>query len=219
MIGDLLPAAVRVAEAFGDSDGEPVFPGEESAVARAVESRRREFITARRCAREALAGLGVAPVPIPPGPHREPTWPAGVVGSITHCAGYRGAAVTRRDVLVSLGIDAETHAPLPDGVLDAVTVPAEVPRLAALAAQHPETCWDRLLFSAKESVYKAWFPLARRMLGFDEAELTIDATAGTFTARLLVPGTRVDGQPALTGFTGRWLVKNDLVLTAVTVSD
>ncbi len=217
MIEALLPPGTAVAEAFHDCDGEPVFPGEESAVANAVESRRREFVTARRCARTALAALGIAPAPIPPGPDREPTWPDGVVGSITHCAGYRGAAVVGRGTLASLGIDAEPHAPLPDGVLDAVTVPVERSRLARLALQHPATCWDRLLFSAKESVFKAWFPLTRRMLGFDEAELNLDPAAGTFVARLLVPGPGVDGALALTGFTGRFLVANSLILTTVSV--
>ncbi|GGO32749.1 4'-phosphopantetheinyl transferase family protein [Micromonospora parathelypteridis] len=217
MIENLLPAGTSVSETFRDLDDEAVFPGEEAAVAQAVESRRREFVTARRCAREALAGLGVAPTPIVPGPRREPTWPTGVVGSITHCAGYRGAAVAARTSLASLGIDAEPHAALPTGVLDAVTLPAERRRLAELTERLPATCWDRLLFSAKESVYKAWYPLTHRMLGFDEAELTVDAAAGVFTARLLVPGTRVDGALALTGFTGRWLIKDDLILTAVTV--
>lgn len=217
MIEALLPPGTAVAEAFADRDGEPVFPGEESAVARAVESRRREFVTARRCARTALAALGIPAAPIPTGPNRDPTWPAGVVGSITHCAGYRGAAVAGRGVLASLGIDAEPHAPLPDDVLDAVTVPAERAQLARLAARHPATCWDRLLFSAKESVFKAWFPLTRRMLGFEEAELSVDPAVGTFAARLLVPGTRVDGAPALTGVAGRFLVADALVLTAVTV--
>lgn len=217
MIDDLLPAGVVTAEAFDDRDDESVFPGEEFVVARAVESRRREFVTARRCAREALATLGIAPAPILPGSKQEPVWPRGVVGSITHCVGYRGAAVAARSTLASLGIDAEPHVALSNSILEAVTVPTERPRLARLAERHPGTCWDKLLFSAKESVYKAWFPLTGRMLGFDEAELTIDAAAGTFSARLLVPGTRFDGAPAMTGFTGRFVVKDELVLTAVTV--
>ena len=67
----------------------------------------------------------------------------------------------------------------------------------------PGICCDRLLFSAKESVYKAWFPLTGRWLGFEEADITIDAARGTFNARLLVPGPVVRGFP-LTGFAGRW---------------
>ncbi len=95
MIEQLLPPSVAVSEAFGDVPGEPVFTGEKHLVEQAVEKRRREFVTARRCAREALGKLGFAPVPIGAGPRREPVWPVGMAGTITHCDGYRAAAVTR----------------------------------------------------------------------------------------------------------------------------
>jgi 4'-phosphopantetheinyl transferase EntD len=218
VIADLLPAGAAVGEAFCDVPGELPHPQEQPLIARAVSARRSEFVTARRCAREALTRLGLPPVAILAGPRGEPVWPDGVTGSITHCAGYRAAAVAHRSTVASLGIDAETHAPLPDGVIDAVTGPAERTRLAALTDRHPAICWDRLLFSAKESVYKAWFPLTRRMLGFEEADVSFDASTSTFAAQLLVPGTRADGAAPLTGFTGRWLVKGDLVVTAVTVA-
>jgi 4'-phosphopantetheinyl transferase EntD len=77
--------------------------------------------------------------------------------------------------------------------------------------------WDRLLFSCKESVYKAWFPLARRWLGFDGAALRVDPVARTFTADLLVPGPVVDGA-VLRGFSGRWLARGGLLLTAIGVA-
>ena len=67
-------------------------------------------------------------------------------------------------------------------LLEPIASRGERARLAELAAVRPEVCWDRLLFSAKESVYKAWFPLARRWLGFDEACITIDTAGGTFTS-------------------------------------
>ncbi|WP_089155841.1 4'-phosphopantetheinyl transferase family protein [Micromonospora sp. NBS 11-29] len=216
MIEALLPAHAVAVEAFADVAGETPYPGEEDLVARAVEGRRREFVTARRCAREALARLGYAPAPIRSGPRREPLWPAGVVGSITHCAGYRAAAVAPADAVAGLGIDAEPHAPLPDGVADAVTTAAEPARLAGLRAADPTVHWDRLLFSAKESVYKAWFPLTGRWLGFEDAELTIEP-AGRFAARVLVDGARTDGGPPLRVLDGRWLVADGLVVTAVTV--
>ena len=66
--------------------------------------------------------------------------------------------------------------------------PEELPHAAAVRADVPHVHWDRLLFSAKESVYKAWFPLARRWLGFEDAVVMIDPSAGTFQARLLVVG-------------------------------
>jgi 4'-phosphopantetheinyl transferase EntD len=217
MIEQLLPAGVVAVEAFEDVPGEPVFPGEEDLVANAVESRRCEFVTARRCAREALAKLGHAPTPIRTGPKREPQWPAGLVGSITHTSGFRAAAVAPRSVLASVGIDTEPNCPLPDGVQKSVTVPGEPEMLAALARAIPVTHWGRLLFSAKESVYKAWYPLTGRWLGFEDARLTIDPAAGTFAAKLLIDGARTDGEPPLTELCGRFLVARGLVATAVTV--
>ncbi|MEU4157522.1 4'-phosphopantetheinyl transferase superfamily protein [Actinoplanes sp. NPDC026670] len=211
MLQELLPPSVITAEAFTDDPDEPCFPGEEDLVARAVDGRRREFVTARRCAREALARLGYAPVAIRPGPRREPVWPDGVAGSITHCAGYRAAAVARITDVTSLGIDAEPHAPLPPRVFPAVTTPGDREHLAHLAAQDPTVHWGRLLFSAKEAVYKAWFPVTRRWLGFEEASLTIDPERGTFAARIHIESP----WPALHG---RWLVSEGLVLTAVTIS-
>ena len=216
MIEQLLPGGVAVVEAFEDLPGEPVFPGEEDLVAHAVETRRREFVTARRCAREALAKLGHSPAPIRHGPKREPQWPVGVVGSITHTTGFRAAAVAPRSVLASIGIDIEQNEPLPNGIAALVMVPGEPDMLAALARAFPVTHWDRLLFSAKELIYKAWYPLTGRWLDFQDARLTIDPM-GTFAAELLIDGTRQDGERPLTELRGRFLSARGLVATAVTV--
>jgi 4'-phosphopantetheinyl transferase EntD len=216
MIGDILPPEVAVAEEFGDVPDVVLFPEEEAVIVRAVDKRRREFTTARACARAALAKLGQPPVPILPGERGAPGWPDGVVGSITHCAGYRACAVARSDEVRTVGLDAEPHDKLPDGVLEAVTSEPERAMLAALAAARPEVYWDRMLFCVKESVYKAWFPLARRWLGFEDASVDIDPDAGTFAAKILVEGPVVNGE-ALTGFEGRWLVGNGLILTAIAI--
>ncbi len=216
MIGQLLPAGVVAVEAFEDVPGEPEFPGEEDLVVNAIESRRREFATARRCAREALARFGHAPAPIRRGSNREPLWPPGLVGSITHTTGYRGAAVAPRSVVASVGIDTEQDDPLPDDVEEAVTVRREPEMLAALALAFPLTQWGRLLFSAKESIYKAWYPLTGRWLGFEDTCLTIDP-AGAFAATLLIDGARTDRGPPLTELQGRFLIARGLIATAVTV--
>lgn len=234
LIGTVVPDGVAAAEYFGDPPAVELFPAEEEAIRTSVDKRRREFATARHCARLALAQLGFAPAAIVPGRHREPQWPAGVVGSMTHCDGYRAAAVARSEDFASIGIDAEPHEPLPEGVLSTIARVEEVPYLDVLREDSPEVHWDRLLFSAKESVYKTWFPLARRWLGFDEATVsferadtagttgtadttsTVDAT-GTFTATLLRTGLSLDGNP-LTQLTGRWLIRNGLVITAISLS-
>ena len=215
MISAILPASVAAAEAVGELPGAALLPEEEAALSdKVVEKRRRDFTLARTCARRALGELGVAPVPILPGPQRQPLWPAGIVGSITHCPGYCAAAVARRAQLAAIGIDAEVHEALPDGVLGLVSLAEERAWLDGLSGDGVH--WDRVLFSAKESVYKAWFPLTERWLGFEEALVTVDPTSATFHARLLVAGPTVDGR-AVSGFDGRLLVRDGLVLTAVTL--
>jgi enterobactin synthetase component D / holo-[acyl-carrier protein] synthase len=217
VIERILPSQVTSAESFGDDAAAVLFPQERALIARATESRRQEFATARACARAALARLGRPPGPVLPGPGGAPQWPDGVTGSITHCAGYRAAAVALTSNVASLGVDAEPNEALPGhGMLELIALDQERARLGELANSMPGTCWDRLLFCAKESVYKAWFPLARCWLGFDSADIVIDPHGGTFTTRLLVQGPLVNGVP-LTQLSGRWLGDNGLLVTVVVV--
>ncbi|WAM00009.1 4'-phosphopantetheinyl transferase superfamily protein [Streptomyces sp. Je 1-369] len=210
----LADVPVTVVETHDDPADAVLFPEEEAVVAKAVAKRRDEFTTVRHCARTALARIGVPPAPILPGHRGAPGWPDGVVGSMTHCAGYRAAVVARAGEVTSVGIDAEPGEPLRDpDVLNLVADETERAVLASLGSRQPATPWDRLLFSAKESVYKTWFPLTGRWLGFEDArvELTPD---GTFTARLLVEGPVVAGVE-LKGFSGRWIVRDGIAATAI----
>ena len=210
MISDILPAGVATAELIDDDHAGGLFPEEEEAVRAAVAGRRNEFISGRVCARAAMGKLGYTPVALPRGPQREPIWPDGLVGSITHCRGYRAAAVARSDLYQGIGIDAEPHAALPDGIVNRVALPEEQRWLGVQA--NTGVHWDRVLFSAKESVYKAWFPVPRRWLGFEDALLQIDPQACSFSALLLVPGPVLDGR-ALSQLVGRFRVANGLVMT------
>jgi enterobactin synthetase component D / holo-[acyl-carrier protein] synthase len=214
VIEEILPPEVAAAECLTDLLDAPLFPAEEALLARAVDKRRREFTTVRACARRALADIGVAPAPILPGERGAPQWPAGVVGSMTHCAGYRAAVVARAGQIESVGVDAEPDEPLPDGVLELIADADERAWVADLLARRPGVSWDRLLFCAKEAVYKTWFPLTARWLDFSEAHVNVDPGAGTFAARLLITGTTADGRE-LTGFAGRWRAAGGLVLTAI----
>ncbi len=205
----LLPAAVRCVEAVGPAQSLPVLPAEEALIARAVDKRQREFATARACARAALGQLGRPAVAIGRGPHGAPMWPPGIVGSITHCTGYCAAAVAEATRVRSLGIDAEPARPLPADVLGAVASAAEV---AALRGRPGPLPWDRLLFSAKESVYKTWYPIARRWLGFEDVTVTF-GSSDEFEAHFHSPADATAlGTPRLTG---RWLAAGGLVVTAV----
>ena len=203
------------AELYSDPPGLAPMPEEEPLIARSVAKRRNEFITVRYCARLALGELGFPPVPILKGDKGEPCWPDGVVGSLTHCAGYRGAVVGRGAVVRSVGVDAEPHDVLPDGVLDAISLLEERREMAALPTG---VHWDRILFCAKEATYKAWFPLTKRWLGFEDAHITFDVeesgSGGTFESVILIDGATLSGPP-LTSLSGRWSVEQELVLTAI----
>jgi 4'-phosphopantetheinyl transferase EntD len=214
MIEEILPAEVVAVEARHDLVNAALLGAEEEVVGRAVEKRRREFTTGRACAHAALERLGLPPSPILSGERGEPRWPAGVVGSITHCDGYRACAVARTREIATVGIDAEVNAALPEGVQSEIALPEELSWLGELKRDSPTVHWDRLLFSAKESVYKAWFPLTERWLDFDEASILVDPSSGAFSARLLVSGPVLDGR-RLTAFSGRWLVRDGLILTAI----
>lgn len=137
---------------------------------------------------------------------------------MTHCDGYRAAVVARSGDMTSLGVDAEVNEPLPrEGMLAIVTTAEERAWLAPLIERRPDVAWDRLVFSAKESVYKAWYPLTGLWLDFQEAVITVDPDACTFTARLLVPGPVV-GDVRLTHFTGRWTVQRGFLVTAIALA-
>src|SRR5207302_8878156 len=119
LVSSVLPAsgdladALACAEAYSDPPGLAPLPAEEPLIAKSVAKRRNEFITVRHCARVALGELGLPPVPILKGEKGEPCCPDGVVGSLTHCTGYRGAVVGRSAAVRSVGIDAEPHDVLP----------------------------------------------------------------------------------------------------------
>jgi enterobactin synthetase component D / holo-[acyl-carrier protein] synthase len=215
LLTGVLPSVVATAELYDDPPDLAALPEEEPLIARSVAKRRNEFVTVRYCARRALRDLGLPPVPILKGDKGEPCWPDGVVGSLTHCTGFRGAVVGLAADVRSLGIDAEPHDVLPDGVLGAISLPVERHELAAL----PDGLhWDRILFCAKEATYKAWYPLTHRWLGFEDAHIsfTVDGSGagGTFESRILIDPAAESGPP-LNILAGRWSVTDGIALTAI----
>lgn len=208
MLGKLLPSPVVWCESFDDPAGVELFPEEALLIEKSVEKRRREFTTARWCARQAFAELGVPAAPVLPDPHGAPRWPASLVGSITHCAGYRAVALARATEVASVGLDAEPNGPLPDGVLESIALLEEQAWIRRSLMADPSVRWDRLLFSMKESVYKTWYPLTGTRLEFEDALIVADR-AGEFTARLLIPSGPV--------LRGTWLSADGLLVTAITL--
>jgi 4'-phosphopantetheinyl transferase EntD len=213
MMAQILPAGVISVEQIGPHCGS-LLPAEASVVAAAAPKRRQEFAAGRTCARRALAGLGFPDSPLLPGPDREPLWPPGIVGSITHCDLYSAAAVSWSHDFLTVGIDVEPDLPLPAGVLEAVALPEEIAWIRSASADG--SAWDRLLFSAKESAFKAWYPVARAWIDFKDATFRAQPDGHSFDVRL------VEKHPAisdigLSTLSGQYIVRNGRLATAVAV--
>lgn len=166
----------------------PCDPREEALLsARAVEKRRRELRAGRHAAHLALARAACPAhaAPILRGPRNEPLWPSGWVGAISHSETWVTAAVAPRTRSAGIGVDLESLARTTGSdITSQICVPAERPWVAL----HPDRL--RTLFSAKESVFKATFPLAGVFLDFLDAHLRwLDGDPegrGRFEAELLV---------------------------------
>jgi 4'-phosphopantetheinyl transferase EntD len=178
----LFPPGVTGAELLREQDAGPLLAAESASIAGAAESRRIEFAAGRHCAREALIALGEEPVAIPRRQDRQPEWPPGIVGSISHASGYCGAVVARQSTCGGLGFDVEEWGRMRPGLWRRIATPAEIAWLRAQADEGER--WATLLFSAKESFYKAQYPRSATFLGFRAA--VFHATApGHFEVELL----------------------------------
>jgi 4'-phosphopantetheinyl transferase EntD len=224
MIESILPLTVKSFALKSDAQSErpridpghdlSLFPIERSVLDRAVEERAKEFKLGRFCARTALTQLEYAWLPIPVGPSREPIWPDGVAGSITHCNGYVAAAVAHTRAVYALGIDAELNLPLPEEVVASILTCEEIDAIGELPSVG--IYWDRLFFSAKESVFKAWFPSQRSWLDFHECSIRVTPSSHSFEAQLLLPS-RQDAPDELQIMHGKYIADERFIATAIVV--
>lgn len=219
LIERVLPDGAEGAELYTDAPAEYLYPEEAAAVAGASPGRQEEFRSVRTCARRALGRLGLPPVPLLPAERGAPGWPDGVVGSMTHCPGYRAAAAARSGPLLALGVDAEPDLPLADRVLARIALTEERDQVAELQRSHTDHAWDRLLFSAKECVYKCWFPLTGRWLGFHQARIQFGPNSGAddgiFTVTLLESDPALDRLRPPPVLTGRWSAGPGLLVSGL----
>lgn len=203
----LLSDDVETEEVDPHSVGGGLLPAEREAIQGAVQTRVEQFTAGRVCSRLALARFGVAATtPIVRGEDRAPIWPRGFIGSISHTDNWCAAAVARTEDMRSLGIDLELATPLKEALWRRVCTPNERERLRA----RPDPgLMGKILFSAKEAVYKCQYPITMQFLGFHAVEVEIGD--GTFhavfrqEAGVFKPGAEMSG---------RYLVEDGLVATA-----
>jgi 4'-phosphopantetheinyl transferase EntD len=214
-IGDLFAADILAGSAPIDERTDDLWPNEREMVRKAVPRRAREFAAGRRVARALLARLGAGGGALLGNPDRSPSWPAGVVGSITHAADLCAVVVSRSAAVAGLGVDVEPDEPLEPELWPRICTPREREHLLEGDTESSGRR-ARLVFSAKESVYKCVYRHARRVLGFQEVEIEVDFARHRFAvsfdddvrARLpagaILAGTfALRGQRILTGATLR----------------
>lgn len=137
-----------------------------------VTKRQAEHLAGRIAARAALRDAGLPECYPTIGAHREPLWPAGAIGSISHTEHIALAVATRQETLRhGLGLDGEIllSASTADEVAPGIISPDEQRLLAS--TNLPFTLALTLTFSAKESLFKALFPQVQAWFGFEAARV------------------------------------------------
>ena len=176
------PDWISVAESQG-SPIDTLYEEEIAYLKKAGQKRRQEFAAVRHCARIALQSLNYERPVMVPGRSGLPTWPNGLIGSMTHCNSYCAAAVASSQVCNAIGIDAEPNRSLTPGVLDRIASSTECEHVQYLRALHPHISFDRLLFSIKESIYKAVFSNSGDSLRFKDVRVLVNPN-GNFDAQI-----------------------------------
>lgn len=199
------PEAVRVASKSGaELNDNMLLPEEASATANFSKKRLDEFTLGRVCAREVLATMGYAGFPVRVGDARQPVWPENLVGSISHTGDIAICAIARAQDIVGIGIDIELISP---DSFDLLGIVASAKEHATLSPSLKHSSYmAKLLFSAKESVFKCQFPLTGKWLEFKDVTLTLDHESRQFETEIEVPGRTL-------GISGTWDMTAQYILT------
>ncbi len=189
-----------------------LYPEEVRFTAQMVERRLQEFQHGRSCARLALSMLGQPPGPVGRGKHREPLWPAGFIGSISHAGSHAAAAVAATDLFLGIGLDMEFADPIEDSLIASICRPGEI------------DCVDdgedigyraKLLFSIKESIYKCVWPLIRQFVDFTEIEVRLVDDSDRYEA--IAHTAKCDAVP-VDRLSGRYRRYGKLILASAYIS-
>jgi 4'-phosphopantetheinyl transferase EntD len=175
-LAGLVPAGVLIGHrriAVGDEHA--LLQAEATPVATSALKVRRQSGAARIVARKLLKALGEPNAALPRSPSGAPVWPPGIVGSIAHDDEVAVAAVVRSGHVRSLGIDVEPAHALPHELVPIVATASERARYNTAVLE------SRILFCAKEAVFKALYPLCGLFLDFHDIE--IDLGAGSARVR------------------------------------
>jgi len=163
--------------------GGDIYPEEQDCVTNVATKRYREFTAGRLCAREVLKKLGIDNFPLLVGNSREPLWPPGIVGSISHCRDNCVVAAAKDVHIVNLGIDIEDATPL-EAEIRSLICRKDEEQWVIDVSEPAYSDWAKIIFSAKESVYKCLFPVTHVYLDFKEVQIAFDIQSNQFVVDL-----------------------------------
>ena len=173
---DVLPRTCLVLSRVGDHVDQLLDP-EHVAIQNSIASRKREYSSGRRAAHAALRQFGIDEVSIDR-IERAPSWPSGIVGSISHSNALAVAAIGSNEDYLGMGIDVIPVLAVSESVGERVLLSTERQWL-----RHMDSgIWRTALYSAKESIYKAVNPVVGEFLAFDDVELRVSLESLEFSA-------------------------------------
>lgn len=138
-----------------------------------VVKRQAEFLAGRIAAAHALRPYGLEQQPIGIGRQRQPIWPEGYVGSISHSQGMAVALIQPETEFIGVGLDLEARLSTESqqAMLSVVLNQVELQRLKRDAGSLSQAELLTLVFSAKESFFKAAYRQVQDYFDFDAIEL------------------------------------------------
>ena len=181
------------------------------------QKRRAEFLAGRQCAHDALTQLTGNGAWLPSRQQLGPEWPPGTCGSLSHSSDLAVACVGKSSQWQSIGIDIERLQPA-----------ERAQRLASQIMTNNELSWFNslpeeiratvfsILFSAKESLFKALHPLVGRRFYFHDVELFVAPQEGRLSIQLLVDLTPKWRKYQILAL--RYLIQRDYVLTLLAIA-
>lgn len=211
-IKEILPDNIEIYEILGEPKELIVDPREKYLAKYMVPQRALEFLAGRFAAQCTLNALGVSGEAVLRGKAGEPIWPEGVVGSITHCKGYVAAATGVSALYASIGIDVEIRKILPEE-----TIPYIFNRLDI--DKYKDKIYGNIvgsiMFSAKESVIKAYYFLNKKIIHFNDISIILNDEHYTFDAFIAdEPITHLNGSPI-----GRYAISDKFIFTSYVVEN
>jgi enterobactin synthetase component D / holo-[acyl-carrier protein] synthase len=185
-LGRLFPAGVVAAELESEAPRTVLTEVELSSISHCATKRIDDFTRGRACAHRGLSELGIKQFSVLAGEKREPLWPPGIVGSITHTTGFAAAVVARSSEVAALGIDCEVIASVDTELWERICTPTERARLAQLPQAQAQR-QAALIFAAKEAFYKCQFPVSREWVGFEDVTIEISPEGFRIVPQVRLP--------------------------------